>query len=99
MKYHEELQVFKISEASVCVDWLVGSYSWTFTFWKEKRKVICEVFHLRAIMYSIELTSARNLIKKSKTSVHLRICIFQQYLFEISSFLHFCSIVDDCSNC
>lgn len=73
MKYHEDLpqigKVIKISKSSVCVDWLVGSYSATFAFWKEKGKVIREVFPLRGIVCPIELTSAMKLKKQDISSL------------------------------
>lgn len=67
MQYHEDLpqigKVVEITESSVSVDWLVGSYSSTFSFWKEKGTVIREIFPLRGIVCPLKLTSAMKLTK------------------------------------
>ena len=67
MQYREELpqigKVVKLNEASVSVEWLVGSYSGTFSFWKERGRVICESFPLRGIVCRLKLTPAMKLTK------------------------------------
>ena len=67
MQYREELtqigKVVKLNESSVSVEWLVGSYSGTFSFWKERRRVICESFLLRGTVCRLKLTPAMNLLK------------------------------------
>ena len=71
MKYHEELpqlgKVVEISESSVTVDWLIGTYSGTFSFWKEKGKVISEIYPLRGIICPLKLTSTMKLNKVDVT--------------------------------
>lgn len=66
-KYCEELpqigKVAEIDDASIKVDWLVGSYSSNFAFWKEKGTVIQEVFPLRGVVCPIKLSSAMRLAK------------------------------------
>ena len=68
LQYHEELpqigKVKEISPATVTIDWLVGSYSGIFSFWKEKGRVICETFPLRGIMTYIKLTQSMRLRKE-----------------------------------
>ena len=67
MQYREELtqigKVVKLNESSVSVEWLVGSYSSTFSFWKERGRVICESFLLRGTVCRLKLTPAMNLLK------------------------------------
>ena len=67
MQYREELtqigKVVKLNESSVSVEWLVGSYSGTFSFWKERGRVICESFLLRGTVCRLKLTPAMNLLK------------------------------------
>ena len=69
MQYREELtqigKVVKLNESSVSVEWLVGSYSGTFGFWKERGRVICESFLLRGTMCRLKLTPAMNLRTKA----------------------------------
>ena len=66
-QYYEDLpqigKVVKINDSSVTVDWLVGSYSGTFGFWRERGKVIREVYPLRGIMCHLKLTPAMKLTK------------------------------------
>ena len=68
MQYREELtqigKVVKLNESSVSVEWLVGSYSGTFSFWKERGRVICELFLLRGtVCTSLETDSSYELTK------------------------------------
>ena len=65
--YYEDLsqigKVVEINYSSVTVDWLVGSYSGTFGFWRERGKVIREVYPLRGTMCHLKLTPAMKLTK------------------------------------
>ena len=66
LQYREELtqigKVVKLNESSVSVEWLVGSYSGTFSFWKKRGRVICEIFLLRRTV-SLETDSSYELTK------------------------------------
>ena len=101
MQYREELtqigKVVKLNESSVSVEWLVGSYSGTFSFWKERGRVICESFLLRGTVCHLKLTPAMNLLKLM--FVGWRKSTFQQNLSESVSFIVICSIVVNWTNC
>ena len=67
LQYQEDLpqigKVIQIDASSVTVNWLVGSYSGTFGYWKEKGKVISGEYPLRAVVCSIKLTPSMKILK------------------------------------
>ena len=64
MQYRLELtQIGKVVKLNVSVEWLVGSYSGTFSFWKERGRVICEIFLLRGTVCRLKLTPAMNILQ------------------------------------
>ena len=75
IKYEEELpqigRVEKINSSTVTVNWLIGSYSGVFSFWKEKGKVICETYPIRSVMCSILFSSSMRMNKKDVQSIKL----------------------------
>ena len=52
-----------INPTTFTIEWLVGSYSGVFSYWKEKGSVISEKFPLRGIMRSIKFTQSMRLTK------------------------------------
>lgn len=72
-KYREELpqigKVVAIDEASVTVNWLIGSYSGIFTYWKERGEIIQEVFPLRGVICPIKLSPSMRLAKVDSSTL------------------------------
>jgi hypothetical protein len=56
-------KVVVINETSVTVDWLVGTYSSTFSYWKEKGEVIQEHFPLRGVICPLKFTTSMRLAR------------------------------------
>ena len=58
-----------MDSSTVTVNWLIGSYSGVFSFWKVKGEVICETYPIRSVMCSILLSSSMRMNKKDIQSV------------------------------
>ncbi len=78
-QYSEDLpqigRVKNMNPTTVTVEWLVGSYTGSFSYWKEKGNVICETFPLRGIMKTVKLSQSMRLAKDDipllKKTIHL----------------------------
>ena len=55
--------IAEIDDSSVTIEWLEGSFSGTWSYWKHRGKVITETFPKRAIIKRIELTASMRLKK------------------------------------
>ena len=79
-QYNEDLprigKVVKINDSSITVDWLVGSYS---GFWRERGKVIRELYPLRGTMCNLKLTPAMKLTKVDICT--LKVVVYPVLLF------------------
>ena len=66
-KYKEFLpqigRLTEINETNITIEWLDGSYTGTWVYWKTRGKVITEDFPRRAIMQTIQLTPAMKIRK------------------------------------
>ena len=58
-----DLQTKKIDASRVEIDWLIGSYSGIFTFWKERGVVIREIYPLCGVMFPVKFTQCMRLEK------------------------------------
>ena len=56
-------EVKEIDDSSVTINWMNGSYSGTWTYWKSRGRVIVETYPNRAILMTIKLTKAQRLTK------------------------------------
>ena len=62
-------QVERIDESQVTIDWLDGTYTGTWTFWKYRGKAVREVFPRRAVINQVKFTPAMRLSKSDVESI------------------------------
>ena len=58
-----------IDETTVQVEWLDGTYSGTWAYWKDRGKVIIETFPRRALIGAINMTASMRLKRETITSL------------------------------
>ena len=78
-QYKDELpqigKVLKIDASRVEIDWLIGSYSGIFTFWKERGVVIRDIYPLCGVMFPVKFTQSMRLEKTYVSTLFSRLCI------------------------
>jgi hypothetical protein len=72
-KYHDELpqigRILRLDATTVTIQWMVGSYTGNFSYWKEKGSIIAETFPRRGIMCRVLLTQSMRLGKEVATAI------------------------------
>jgi len=65
VKYKDYLpqigKIIKLDESTVTIEWLNGTYSTNFVYWKQRGEPICETFPRRAVLRAITFTKSMRL--------------------------------------